>query len=629
MEINKLVGQLTDPSLKKDEKAGIVNQINEALSKTGEDNLTSYIATLSQLEELAVADIDISGIIPEDMPGLKNFEDLKGYLDYIKEEAPELYSVLAEALPDEVDRVTEEMGVSIGSVTIADGVMLPEIPGLEGIIEKARKGDSVTWEGDRPAIEAIATHIIDNIPEEERTLEEKALVNAVLNADSITDGSMQQAIDTYLATIEPTPIRVPIEMEGFNQFILDDAVREASYNVDRFNIGFSASEGIGQIADDINRFNQAAKDMKGTDLEGLADWSEPIASITMIPRENVDNMLTFLSQYRAMLAEGKVPDEETQAYADSITGLFSALSQMELPEDKQDILDNFLAPFLDAFGAADGDSLATYIEGMNALGGDLIAGVAEGMTSAELATVAETVMANLETALREAAESKSPAKRFNPLGDDISAGVGEGAEDYDFSTDAEKVIGNMESALKAAITGTGDGDGFASLGAMIAAALGAGMSGYDFSGSAGTTIGNIKGSIRGAAQIASPAKLFIPDGGFIGAGVGVGMSRYDFRPSARETVQHIAQALMGEEMQPVLVPDYVGRAETIREENMARSYGGGGRNVPAGGDTTHNSNYDMGGINIHNPQFRNEADMYRMMELMDEETRRKIAGVGN
>ncbi len=87
-------------------------------------------------------------------------------------------------------------------------------------------------------------------------------------------------------------------------------------------------------------------------------------------------------------------------------------------------------------------------------GENIRAGIAEGMTASGWDMDAETVAANLETALNTALGIESPSTRVKPVGEYVSAGVGVGMTGYDFTSDASTVAANVESAVKGSLTAT-------------------------------------------------------------------------------------------------------------------------------------------------------------------------------
>lgn len=88
------------------------------------------------------------------------------------------------------------------------------------------------------------------------------------------------------------------------------------------------------------------------------------------------------------------------------------------------------------------------------IGQNITAGIAEGMTEAGFDTDAETVAANLETALNSALGIQSPSTRMKPVGENVSAGVGVGMTGYDYTPDAAAMAASLESAVKGSLTST-------------------------------------------------------------------------------------------------------------------------------------------------------------------------------
>ena len=86
------------------------------------------------------------------------------------------------------------------------------------------------------------------------------------------------------------------------------------------------------------------------------------------------------------------------------------------------------------------------------IGQNITAGIAEGMTEAGFDTDAETVAANLETALNSALGIQSPLTRMKPVGENVSAGVGVGMTGYDYTPEAAAMSASLESAVNGSLT---------------------------------------------------------------------------------------------------------------------------------------------------------------------------------
>ena len=85
------------------------------------------------------------------------------------------------------------------------------------------------------------------------------------------------------------------------------------------------------------------------------------------------------------------------------------------------------------------------------IGSHVKEGVAQGMTEAGWATDAETVAANLETALNTALGIQSPSTRMVPTGSNVAAGVGEGMGQYSFIGEAFLLAARLSSAVSSAM----------------------------------------------------------------------------------------------------------------------------------------------------------------------------------
>ena len=134
------------------------------------------------------------------------------------------------------------------------------------------------------------------------------------------------------------------------------------------------------------------------------------------------------------------------------------------------------------------NNLQTILDFLNGLdttdtGAHIREGIAQGMTEAGFDSDAETVAANLETALNAALDIHSPSQRIKPVGEYVSAGVGEGMGGYDFTPDA----GALATSVETAVTGALPGDALSSFGTSAAEGLASALSTYSMS-SAGASV---------------------------------------------------------------------------------------------------------------------------------------------
>jgi TP901 family phage tail tape measure protein len=125
------------------------------------------------------------------------------------------------------------------------------------------------------------------------------------------------------------------------------------------------------------------------------------------------------------------------------------------------------------------------------VGDEIVAGIAQAMTEAGMDTTAETVAANIETALNTALGIESPSTRMMPIGENTAAGIGEGMSSYDMSAYASVLAGNLQTALESGL----GADVLQSIGTSAATSIGSGITAYDISSSAGTLSSNAKSAL--------------------------------------------------------------------------------------------------------------------------------------
>ena len=143
------------------------------------------------------------------------------------------------------------------------------------------------------------------------------------------------------------------------------------------------------------------------------------------------------------------------------------------------------------------ENLQAIVEFLNGLdvtdtGAHIREGIAQGMTEAGFDSDAETVAANLETALNTALQIESPSKRVKPTGEYVAAGVGEGMSGYDFSADAQDAASGIESALQTALTG----ESLKNAGTAAAQGLSNAMTSYPMADTGRTLTANVRSAVQ-------------------------------------------------------------------------------------------------------------------------------------
>jgi len=150
------------------------------------------------------------------------------------------------------------------------------------------------------------------------------------------------------------------------------------------------------------------------------------------------------------------------------------------------------------------------------VGANVTEGIAEGMTEAGWDTSAETLAANLETAINSALVINSPSERLKPAGEYVAAGIGEGMIGYDFSTSA----GLVATALEAALNGALVSSTFSASAGAAMEGLSGGMTSYSFAGT-GTSV---SANVRSAVSSGLNSSLLRPAGVNVMAGLAAGIN---------------------------------------------------------------------------------------------------------
>ena len=184
-----------------------------------------------------------------------------------------------------------------------------------------------------------------------------------------------------------------------------------------------------------------------------------------------------------------------------------------------------MSDIVSGFESAGGD--------LSQVGEDVAAGIGEGEAAHDFSGDAGTTIDNDEAALRNAADSHSPAARFNPVGDDIAAGIGQGMGQHDFSGEAEAVIAAIQSPFTAEL--------FSETGALVALGLQQGMTGTDMGGAGSTVSSNVQSALSGAM----PASTFSGYGTTAASGVAQGMSSYSFGSAGSSVASSARSAVAG------------------------------------------------------------------------------------
>ena len=173
------------------------------------------------------------------------------------------------------------------------------------------------------------------------------------------------------------------------------------------------------------------------------------------------------------------------------------------------------------------DQIRALFEAINVsdVGSDITAGIGKGMADYDLSADALRAEKNIESNLRTALNSHSPAQTMVPIGRDVAAGVGQGVgqgmSEYDFSGDAETMAQSAKSAAATAMNGSG-----INAGKMFSEGIATGiLSGRSGVISAAISVARAAvAAMRSALQINSPSRVTAEIGRYTGEGFEIGLT---------------------------------------------------------------------------------------------------------
>ena len=188
---------------------------------------------------------------------------------------------------------------------------------------------------------------------------------------------------------------------------------------------------------------------------------------------------------------------------------------------------------------------------MGQFGDKSASSIGKGMTEYDFSGDAATTAGNLESDVRGALDSHSPAQTMVPVGNDVAAGVGEGMTEYDFSGDAASMANSVRTAATTRLQTAGRISG-----AYFSQGIALGIqSGRSRVIAAAITVANAAANaVRSALKIHSPSGVGMELGGYFGQGFEMGVTS-----SLRSAVESTNRVLGSINLTPRLTaPDITG-----------------------------------------------------------------------
>lgn len=307
---------------------------------------------------------------------------------------------------------------------------------------------------------------------------------------------------------------VQLEKDFEKLGIIDTASQELEALMSTLDDTYLAEMTPAQKADFTNRINAWMQEYGGLVSAGLTDSN----SLESLLKNNQSvNLLDF---FDIILGDLGGSEEEISKH---LSGLFSEDTQIG-----KTIVGATESKMLEGLGT-DGssliDSLATIYtpESFYPIGDNVGAGIGTKVADHDYSSDAETSISNLETALGDAAQQGSPAKRFYPLGEDISAGVAEGMKQFSFNTISSEIVSSIRASM------SGMTSSFRTTGLNFSLGLASGIRLGKFS-VINAAKGVAKAGVNAAnnkLKVSSPSRVMEETGRFFDLGFAQGIERND------------------------------------------------------------------------------------------------------
>ncbi|MBQ3485047.1 MAG: phage tail tape measure protein, partial [Clostridia bacterium] len=438
------------------EKPQLLEDLNEITATMDEGAITEYIALLMQVQSLldsGMSEAEVQNLFPElDFSGaMDQIASIKTFLSNHENLLPGLDDMFSEAIPEEVLTIATDLDMTGAQERWAEFAENPGAITTEAIVTGFTQQEGV----EPPKLEtqvaitgydliAYRQFITDNPVEVEGILrlgEVYTDPEAALSDENVTfwkDGVEIPATLVPKELLTPDKVAV-LDEDGTMHILITTEVT-------------GSEEAIETLRQEV-----AEVDQLGVTALGMAAGIQPSTTLDFIDAA-IERIRTFNNekgtfwQLWGLLEDGARNTLDTSMQLDFsperlaelstyVAEVVAAISQgKEVSED--DI--------------ANLQKVLTFVEELDSteVGNNVILGIADGMTAAGWDSDAETVAANLESAINLALGIQSPSTRMKPSGENVAAGIGAGMTGYDLSTDAATMATNLETAVANALTAT-------------------------------------------------------------------------------------------------------------------------------------------------------------------------------
>ena len=438
------------------EKPQLLEDLNEITSTMDEGAITEYIALLMQVQSLldsGMSEAEVQNLFPElDFSGaMDQIASIKTFLSNHENLLPGLDDMFSEAIPEEVLTIATDLDMTGAQERWAEFAENPGAITTEAIVTGFTQQEGV----EPPKLDtqvaitgydliAYRQFITDNPVEVEGILrlgEVYTDPEAALSDENVTfwkDGVEIPATLVPKELLTPDKVAV-LDEDGTMHILITTEVTGSEEAIETLRQEVAEVDQLG-----VTTLGMVAGVMPSTTLDFIDAAIERIRTF--------NNEKGTFWQLWGLLEDGARNTLDTSMQLDFsperlaelstyVAEVVAAISQgKEVSED--DI--------------ANLQKVLTFVEELDSteVGNNVILGIADGMTAAGWDSDAETVAANLESAINLALGIQSPSTRMKPSGENVAAGIGAGMTGYDLSTNAATMATNLETAVANALTAT-------------------------------------------------------------------------------------------------------------------------------------------------------------------------------
>ena len=504
------------------EKPAILTDLEEISANMDEGAITEYISLLMQVQSLldsGMSEAEVQNLFPElDFSGaMDQIAAIQSFLSDRKNLLPGLDSMFSEALPEEVLKIATDLDMTGAQARWDEFASNPGAITTEAIISGYAQGEGV----DPPKLETqIAITGYDLVAYRQFTAENPIEVEGVLRLSEVYENP-EDALKDSNATFWKDGVEIPAALVPKEMLTPDKVAvldEDGTMHILITTEVTGSQEAIEELRHEVQEVDQL-----GVTALGAAAGLQPTTMMDYVDAA-IERIRTFNEQKgtfwqgwglfeegaKKTLDQSMLLDFNPENLAQLSTYVAEVVAAIKNGEQvNEDDLNNI-------------QQILTFIQALdtNDVGNNVLLGIAEGMTAAGWDSDAETVAANLETALNTALGIASPAERTKPVGEYAAAGVGAGMAQYDLSTDAATMATNLETALSTALTA----DTLTTAGTTAAQGLASGLTSYSMAATGSTVSSNVKSAVSGSLNSSTLRPVGVNAMNGLKAGINAGRS---------------------------------------------------------------------------------------------------------